>query len=86
MHQQEVAQYFLCVSDGNGLAGESRVGEKGVQGAFEITNVGADSLGDQESHVVVQVDTTLLCLVQQDGHPGFEIRWFDGNGEAPAET
>jgi hypothetical protein len=65
---------------------EARIGEHALQRAFELADVGADVLGDEEGDVLVQAHAVVLGLLEQDRDPHLELGRLDRDGEAPAEA
>src|SRR5690606_21152729 len=52
--------------------------------AFQFTNVGSQTLGDEEGHFVRQVDLVLIRLAHQDGDAGLQLRRLDRYRQSPA--
>ena len=83
---QQVAQRFAHEIDVDGTAGEVGVGDHPVEGAFQFTDVGSQTFGNEEGHFVRQMDLVLVCLAHQDRDAGLQLRRFDRHGQAPAEA
>jgi len=57
-----------------------------METSFQLADVGLHPLGDEEGHLVGQLDARLGGLGHQNGHPGLQFRRLDGHREPPAET
>ena len=82
----QVFQGFADQLDGDVAAHEVRVGDHAFQRAFQLTDVGANTLGNEERGVMRQLDFGLIGLLHQDRHTGFQLRWLDRYGQAPAKA
>ncbi|MNQ78314.1 hypothetical protein D3C85_932220 [compost metagenome] len=63
-----------------------RVGDHALERAFQLTDVGANALGNEERGIVRQLDFGLIGLLHQDRHAGFQLRRLDRYGQAPAKA
>ena len=68
------------------LAGERRVDRDLVEMAFELADVRANALGDEERHFLRRSASLVLRLLAKDGHFGLEIGRLDVGGESPLES
>src|SRR5262249_50860237 len=53
---------------------------------FQLANVGANALRDEERDLFRQIHFAAGGLTHQDGYAGLELRRLDRHGEPPAET
>src|SRR5258706_4015880 len=65
---------------------ESRVGEDALERTFELANIRANMLGDEERHVLIEVHAIVLRLLEEDRHAHFQLGWLDRDRESPAEA
>ena len=61
-------------------------GDNLFQCAFEFAHVGAQVLGDQERHIVTEIDLLGFGFLLQNGDTHFEFRRLDLYGKAGAKT
>src|SRR5690606_16252898 len=83
---QQVLERLADQLDGDIATPEMGTGDDPLQGSLQLTDVGTDPLGDEECGVVGQIDTRLLGLLHENGHPSLPRRWLDRDGQPPAET
>ncbi|MCY1496718.1 hypothetical protein D9M68_306590 [compost metagenome] len=62
------------------------MGDHPFQSAFQLADVGANTLGDEERGIVRQIDLGLLGFLHQDRDTGFQLRRLHGNRETPTKT
>ncbi len=86
LQRQQVFQGFANQLDGDVAAHEVRVCDHAFKRAFQLTDVGADTLGNKERRIVWQIDFGLVSLFHQDRDAGFQLRRLDGDRQAPAEA
>ncbi len=86
LQRQQVFQGFANQLDGDIAAHEVRVGDHALERAFQLTDVGTNTLGNKERRIVGQIDFGLVGLFHQDRYTGFQLRRFDGNRQPPAKA
>ena len=69
--------------DAGGDAFQHIVGVELFHGAFQLTDVLLQMIGDVFRHVIGQVQVQQFRLALDDGHAGLEIRRLDVGGQAP---
>ena len=79
VQSQQITQRFFGEIQVDGLAHELRGSDHPAQGPFQLAHVGADSLGDEQGHVVLDLDVGETRFAHQNGGPGFQLRWFDSH-------
>ena len=68
------------------LAGQRGVDGDLVEVTFQLADVRAHALGDEERHFLRQVEPLVLRLLAEDGHLRLEVGRLDVGGEAPFEA
>ena len=86
LQRQQITQTVAGEVDGDRTAGKAGIGDDPSQRAFELADIGADALGDEERHLLWQLDTALFGLVVENRDPRLQLRRLDGDGQPPAEA
>ncbi|MNP08131.1 hypothetical protein D3C76_1001880 [compost metagenome] len=86
MQRQQILQGLADQLNGDIATHEVRMGDHAFERTFQLTDVGANALGNEERCIVRQFDLGLIGLFHQDRDTGFQFRRFNSHRKAPAEA